>query len=152
MSLIIRPAQIADAAALTELILRSKKSNGYDDAFMAACAEELTVTQKVLSEENYWIAEDDGLAGCAALLSDPAGQTGEVTAFFIDPARQRQGVGRELWEQLADAARTAGITTLRLDADPAAVPFYQALGFEVAGEVPSGSIPGRSLPHMTLTL
>jgi len=152
MPLTIRPARVEDADLLTDLVLRSKQSNGYDDAFMAACVAELAVTPQVLEEEQYWVAEDDGLAGCAALLTDPSGKSGEVTAFFTDPARKRQGIGRKLWERFADAARSAGVKTLRLDADPAAVPFYQAIGFEVVGEVPSGSIPGRSLPHMTRTL
>ncbi len=40
----------------------------------------------------------------------------------------------------------------RVGRDPSAVPFYKALGFEVVGEVPSGSIAGRSLPHMTIAI
>ena len=41
---------------------------------------------------------------------------------------------------------------LHLDADPFAVPFYTAMGFTVEGFVPSGSIEGRELPHMTYEL
>lgn len=148
----IRRARDGDAEALTELSLESKRSNGYDDAFMAACREELTVTRQSLAEGEYWVAECGGLCGCACLLTDPDGRGGEVHAFFIDPAWQRQGVGRLLWGKLAERAREKGLSALRLDADPAAVPFYEAMGFTVVGEAPSGSIPGRKLPHMTASV
>ena len=62
------------------------------------------------------------------------------------------GIGRRLWQKLVESARAQGIKHLRLDADPSAVPFYETLGFRTVREVPSGSIAGRTLPHMTITL
>ncbi len=38
----IRLARPEDAATVTALAFRSKASNGYDAAFMAACRDELT--------------------------------------------------------------------------------------------------------------
>lgn len=148
----LRRARPEDAEILTELSMRSKRSNGYDDAFMAACREELTVTVERLCEGEYWVAESDAVCGCACLVADLANRSGEVHAFFIHPEWQRKGIGRLLWRKLAERAREEGLTDLYLDADPFAVPFYEALGFEVTGEVPSGSIPGRTLPRMTITL
>ena len=52
----IRRARPVDAKALTVLCMRSKQSNGYDDAFMAACSDELTITPKRLLNEEYWVA------------------------------------------------------------------------------------------------
>lgn len=145
----VRLARDDEAEALTDLSLRSKQSNGYDDAFMAACREELTVTGERLAEGEYWVAESGGgLCGCACLLVEPDGRSGEVHAFFIDPAWQRRGVGRLIWQKLLERAKEKGLTELHLDADPAAVPFYESMGFRVVGESPSGSIPGRSLPLM----
>lgn len=151
-SITIRRARADEAEALTELTLRSKQSNGYDDAFMAACREELTVTDERLAEGEYWVAECEGLCGCACLLADPDARSGEVHAFFIDPAWQRRGVGRLIWQKLLERAKENGLTELHLDADPAAVPFYEAMGFRIVGESPSGSIPGRSLPLMKRNL
>jgi len=37
--------------------MRSKRSNGYDEPFMAACREELTVTGEHLVEGEYWVAD-----------------------------------------------------------------------------------------------
>ena len=152
MDIAIRRARPEDAEALTDLSIRSKASNGYDEAFMAACREELTVTEESLGEGENWVAEAGGIRGCACLSADPDGRAGEIHAFFIDPDWQRRGIGRLLWQKLLERAKESGLARLHLDADPAAVPFYEALGFEVIGESPSGSIAGRTLPHMTLCL
>ena len=119
----IRRARLEDAEILTELSMRSKRSNGYDDAFMAACREELTVTAKHLCEGEYWVAESDAVCGCASHVADTANRSGEVHAFFIDPKWQRKGIGRLLWRKLAERAREEGLTELYLDAAPFAVPF-----------------------------
>ncbi|MEM1045983.1 MAG: GNAT family N-acetyltransferase [Pseudomonadota bacterium] len=152
MTIEIRRARADEAGELTELCLRSKQSNGYDDAFMAACRDELTITPDRLEEGEYWVAVSDSLCGCACLLVDQASKTGEVHAFFIDPACQRRGIGRRLWKKLLERAGDCGLSRLDLEADPFAVPFYQALGFRIVGEAPSGSIPGRMIPTMQLDL
>ena len=140
----IRRAQAADAPALTRLVVASKASNGYDAAFMAACAAELAVTEADLARLDFWLAEESGAPlGCVGL-----GAEGRIHSFFVDPDHKRRGIGRALWQVVLSAARGRGLARLTLDADPAAVPFYAALGFAVTGEVPSGSIPGRSLPRM----
>ena len=149
----MRPARGDEAELLTALSMRSKQSNGYDDAFMAACAEELLVTPDSLADWYYWVAETDGrLLGLFALAPDAGGASAEVAAFFVEPDLKGQGVGRALWRRLTAQAAAEGIERLRLDADPAAEPFYLAMGCRLAGRRPSGSIPGRTLPHMTFDL
>lgn len=152
MDIKIRRARPEDVDVLTSLSIRSKRSNGYDEAFMAACREELTVTKQTLHDGEYWVAQSGVVCGCACLTADPDGRSGEIHAFFIDPDWQRQGIGRLLWKTLLERAKERDFERLYLDADPIAVPFYRALGFEVSGESPSGSIAGRSLPHMTMAL
>ena len=148
----IRRARHDEAAELTMLAMRAKRSNGYDDAFMEACREELTVTVSRMNTGEYWVAEADVTCGCACLINGSEVATAEVYAFFIDPDWQLQGVGRLLWQKLIERARTMGASRLKLDADPAAVPFYQAMGFAIVGESPSGSIRGRMLPTMEIRL
>lgn len=152
MKITIRLAKISEAEALTELSLRSKRSNGYDDAFMAACREELTVTDARMKAGEYWVADAGTICGCACLVPEMVDKSGEVHAFFIDPDWQRKGIGQLLWEKILERATQLGLTRLYLDADPNAVAFYRAMGFEVIGEKSSGSIPGRKLPHMSLSL
>lgn len=152
----LRQARRREAALLTDLAMRSKQSNGYDDQFMRQCREELTVTEKSLLDGEFWVAEtasgDNAVCGCVGLSVDEAGNSAEIYSFFVDPDCKRQGIGRLLWQDLVKRAANRGISQLRLDADPAAVTFYEAVGFETVSYKPSGSIAGRSLPHMTITL
>ncbi|MGR3290401.1 MAG: GNAT family N-acetyltransferase [Paracoccaceae bacterium] len=152
MDVTIRPAREDDAEALTVLAMISKQSNGYDDAFMTACAEELRVTPALLAEHDHWVAESNIPCGFVSLHVDPEGNTGEVAALFIHPDWQRCGVGRRLWTALESTAREKGLTALHLDADPRAEAFYSGLGFITVRRVPSGSIPNRTLPHMRIEL
>lgn len=147
MNIRIRRARADEVDILTELSMRAKRSNGYDDAFMEACRAELTVTPARLEEGEYWVAYSDHLRGCVC-LKETDNVSGEVHAFFIDPDCQRQGIGRLLWRKVVERAKAHGVRTLCLDADPAAVPFYRAMGFVEVGEAPSGSIEGRMLPRM----
>ena len=147
--MLIRNADPEDAIAITALTLVSKRSNGYDGAFMAACVNELTVSREDISRDRYWVAEDgDALRGCVCLTINTEAQTGVIESFFIDPQSKRQGIGRLLWQAALDAAHDANLKHLTLDSDPAAVPFYEALEFKVICQIPSGSIPGRTLPQM----
>lgn len=152
MKIGIRRAKVSEASLLTDLAFRSKQSNGYDDAFMEACREEITLTEERLKFFECWVAETDSLCGMVCLSVDGSGRTGEIENFFVDPDYKRMGIGRKLWEVLSAFARDTGIAELRLDADPFAVDFYQAIGFEIVGEAPSGSIEGRVLPHMRIVL
>ena len=151
MTIKIRRARLDEADMLTDISMRSKRSNGYDDAFMECCREELAVTAARMGEGEYWVAEADRVCGliCLKVVEDGEGQ---VHAVFVDPDFQRRGVGRLLWAKLIERAEALGMKGLHLDADPAAVPFYRAMGFEVVGEVPSGSIEGRMLPRMATKL
>jgi ribosomal protein S18 acetylase RimI-like enzyme len=152
MTFHIRRAQPKDAAELTTLIYLSKQSNGYDDAFMAACAGELSVSEVDITTSKMWVAEKDGLLGCLMLRDFSGTQRGKISAFFIHPDSKRQGVGRQLWHRVLSHAKRNGLTLLELDSDPEAVPFYEAMGFRVIGQIPSGSIPGRFLPLMEFDL
>ena len=119
---------------------------------MAACREELTVTPSRMAAGEYWVVESGAVRGFVCLAGDAEGDTAEIDAMFVDPAFQRQGVGRMLWRKVLERARSRGVAVLYLDADPSAVPFYEAMGFAVVGEAPSGSLNGRMLPRMELRL
>lgn len=146
----VRRARPAEAGALTALALRSKASWGYDEAFMSACREELTLTPARMAGWSVWVAEIDGLL--AGMIALSLGGAAEVEEFFVDPAFQGRGVGTALMETLAAAARAAGADRLEVDADPNAEEIYERLGFSTFGRSPSGSIPGRWLPRMARAL
>ncbi len=151
---IIRKAELGDREALTRLCMLSKQSNGYDDAFMAQCADELRVRDSWIVDDGFWLAAtpDGELCGCIRLIADPDDTAGEVGTCFVHPDWQGRGVGKALFAQLLEAAGECGMTSLGLDSDPDAEPFYENIGFRTVGRSPSGSIPGRFLPRMELNL
>lgn len=146
----VRRARPDEAPVLTALAMRAKASWGYDAAFMAACRDELTLTPAKIAAWQVWVAEAGGhIAGMVALNLDHGA---EVEDFFVEPAFQGRGVGRALMTELLAAARAAGASGLEVDADPNAEAIYAKLGFETFSRSPSGSIPGRWLPRMRLSL
>lgn len=152
IALNIRPARPAEAAALSALAFRSKASNGYDAAFMAACRAELTVDARSLARGETWLGEDAAgrILGFFDLRLERG--TAEVYALFVEPDRKGLGVGRALWDKLEARAAALGATRIGADSDPAAVPFYRRMGLDPAGAAPSGSIPGRKLPRLIKVL
>jgi N-acetylglutamate synthase-like GNAT family acetyltransferase len=149
-----RKARLDEIDALTRLCMRSKQSNGYDDAFMAACEDELCVRDSWIVENDFWVLEaaDGGLAGCIRLVANLEANTGELATCFVDPGFQGKGAGRQLFKQFFARVRELQLNRIWLDADPNAEPFYARMGFVTTGRAPSGSIPGRTLPRMEMDL
>jgi GNAT superfamily N-acetyltransferase len=139
----LRDARPDECDALSALAYSSKAHWGYDDAFMEACRDELTVS---LDRAHVRVAHDGALLGFHGLDGD------ELTWLFVAPGAMGRGVGRALVRDACALARAAGIGRLRIEADPNAVGFYERMGASRVGEVASGSIPGRVLPVYALGL
>lgn len=147
----IRAGEAAEAAALTELALRSKGHWEYDAEFLAACREELTVRPADVVARRTAVAEEDGrILGFTTLDGEPP--KGALGMMFVEPDTIGRGVGRRLFAHTMDEARRLGFTRLTIDADPNAEPFYRAMGAIRIGATPSGSIPGRELPLLEVAL
>ncbi|WP_405662396.1 GNAT family N-acetyltransferase [Streptomyces sp. NBC_01166] len=147
----LRPGRPGEAAALTGLALRSKAHWGYDEAFMAACRDELTVRPGDTAGGRVVVAEEDGrVLGFTTLAGEPP--EGALTMMFVEPDTIGRGVGRLLFGHTMAHARRLGFVRLTIDADPNAEPFYTAMGAVRIGATPSGSIPGRELPLLELAL
>ncbi|KND28808.1 GCN5 family acetyltransferase [Streptomyces europaeiscabiei] len=147
----IRAGEAAEAAALTELALRSKDHWEYDAEFLAACREELTVRPADVAARRTAVAEEDGrILGFTTLDGEPP--RGALGMMFVEPDAIGRGVGRRLFAHTMDEARRLGFTRLTIDADPNAEPFYRAMGAVRIGATPSGSIPGRELPLLEVAL
>jgi predicted N-acetyltransferase YhbS len=66
-------------------------------------------------------------------FADPAAKAGYLLDMAIDPAHQRQGVGRQAMAAMEDVALAAGVKAIRLDAGLAgAGGFYQRCGYRLA--------------------
>ena len=147
----LRAAHPDEADDLTELCLRSKAHWGYDDAFMAACRRELTVSQEVIAGSLLQVATVGGTPAAVAELGEEDG-VWFLDKLFVDPPFMGLGLGRRLLAWVTNTAAAHGASSLEIAADPDAVPFYEHFGARQIGEEPSGSIPGRMLPLLELSL
>jgi GNAT superfamily N-acetyltransferase len=147
----LRHPEPEEAVALTDLCLRSKAVWGYDRQFLEACRSEITLTPANLRSPSVHVAELDGrVIGVVEVRS--TGRVAELAKLFVEPAKLRTGVGRTLFEWAKTAAIALGANVLTIDADPGAADFYRRMGAIDDGIVPSGSIPGRSLPRLVVWL
>lgn len=125
--------------------MRSKAHWGYDDAFMDACREELSLSLTQLMSDNLRVLECDGeIVGTVEVVVD--GDTAELYKLFVDPKSIGSGAGRILYDWATKRARRLNARFMLIDADPDACGFYQHMGAKIIGKVPSGSIAGRFLP------
>ncbi|WP_235787078.1 GNAT family N-acetyltransferase [Streptomyces mutabilis] len=151
MDVLIRPARATEAGVLSDLALRSKAHWGYDAEFLDACRDELTVHADEVARRRTVVADGDGrVLGFTTLEGEPP--VGVVGMMFVEPRAIGLGVGRRLFEHTVAVGRELGFTRLTVDADPHAEPFYRAMGAVRVGHVPSGSIAGRALPQLALTI
>ena len=147
----LRALRSQELRAASALCLRSKAYWGYDDAFMAACKSELTLTEADLAEGHLIAAFDPyGLAGIAQISVAPS-ET-HLEKLFVETDRIGSGLGRILFDWAATAARKASAQEMIIEADPDAAPFYEHMGCLRAGDAPSGSVAGRVLPRFVYPL
>ncbi|NNE24746.1 MAG: GNAT family N-acetyltransferase [Rhizobiales bacterium] len=147
----IRTAHRAELDLLNELILRSKAVWGYDEAFLAACKDELRLRRRDLKETSVAIAESDSRP-LGVVQVKTFEQEAELLKLFIAPEAMGTGTGRALFKWACGVALEDGAESLVIDSDPDAAPFYRHMGACDIGLAPSGSIPGRMLPMLAYAL
>ena len=147
----LRNALKDELSSLSGLCLRSKAHWGYDEAFMAACRIELTLHPDDLRTTSLQVAERDAtVVGLAQVKV--SGAEADLLKLFVEPALLGTGIGRRLFDWATARARDFGATSMIIEADPGAAPFYERMGAHHAGFAPSESIPGRMLPRMLMQL
>nr|WP_306267995.1 GNAT family N-acetyltransferase [Pararhizobium sp. IMCC3301] len=145
--MIVRAPLLAECEALFDLCLRSKAHWGYDDAFLAACREELTVTGAMMQSSAMAVAECDGVVyGLVQLDLTPSEAV--LEKIFVVPEAIGTGIGKALFRWAVMAAKDTGAGSFTIDSDPNAVAFYRHMGAVLIGSSPSGSIAGRLLPKL----
>jgi GNAT superfamily N-acetyltransferase len=90
-----------------------------------------------------WVWEEDG-----RILGFSAADTrdGTIWALFVDPAHDRRGIGRALFEAACDTLRRDGHRTAMLTTDRGtrAERFYRSAGWTVVGTSQKGELILRS--------
>src|SRR4051794_2445587 len=125
----IRDARVDDCDVLSALAYASKASWGYDDAFMDACRNELSVTPSKLRGVRVRVADSDGaLLGFHGVGVGVGVGVGELVWMFVAPDAMGRGVGAALCSDALAIAREEGLDELRIEADPNASGFYERMG------------------------
>lgn len=151
------PAQVPALADLLIDAVAAGASVGYLPPLSPAAAEKYwwTVMDAVRAgERRLWAAwRGAALAGTVQLdlVQKPNGRhRAEVMKLLVHTAFRRQGLGRQLMFAVEAEARALGRTTLVLDtlAGEPSERLYQALGWQIAGQIPefARSGDGRLYP------
>ena len=147
----IRTAKAEENEALSGLAMRSKAHWNYDTDFLEACRQDLTYTQRDISHHTVYVVEEMGqVVGFYRLEIRENGL--ELSDLFIEPSKICQGYGKRLWDHAIDQARQLGFQKVSIHSDPYAESFYLSRGSVRIGEVPSGAIPGRTIPLLEFVL
>ena len=150
IAVIVRPAAIEEAEALSALANRSKASWGYAPAQIAAAP--IRIEPAMIAEGWVWVAQDRRrkVLGVASLARTETARVIDLDALFVEPTAQRAGVGEALVGHVSRMARALGAEALRIESDPNAVGFYERLGARRVGEARGAW--GRMLPVYELPL
>jgi GNAT superfamily N-acetyltransferase len=132
--LLIRSARDDEKAALDALQLRSSLEWGDYREQLLANPQVATVPVEQLPLAD--VAELDGrVVGFAVTLPPEApGGDAELDGMFVEPDVWRRGVGRRLVDAAAARALAMRAAGLHVIANPRAVDFYGACGFQPAGD------------------
>ena len=150
----IRTALPDEANALSILAIKAKAFWGYSDEFMRACTEELSHTPEQINKADRCynlLLRNNKIIGFYQLEAIHC-KTIVLDALFISPEYIGQGAGKQLFDHAVKVSKNKKAQFLTTQSDPNAEDFYLKMGMTVTGRQASGSIVGRSLPTLSLTL
>lgn len=148
MTVLIRQATAADAAAITRIHITSREvtmpylpPRRHTDDEVRWWVENI-----VLKECRVWLAEREGqVLGYAALEGDAL-----LDQLYLLPGSRRQGIGSGLLEEVRRHSGPEGLSLHVFQANTGARAFYERHGFTVT-ETNDGSANLENLPQLTYT-
>jgi L-amino acid N-acyltransferase YncA len=147
----LRPAMPADLAAINAVVERAVMTWNLPERVKRLTLPSYRYQPHDLDHLHVVVAEaaDRALLGVAAWEPAsprdlPAGQTGLLLhGLYVDPNRQRGGVGSQLLDAAMSAAREQGFDGLLVKAQPDAADFFLARGMQRLPVIN----PDRDYPH-----
>lgn len=130
----VRPATVADAPAISALIIGVSRffipepGGGEAEAFLKSVTPE-AIAGYIRDPRYLYITafEDRTLTGVAALREGK-----HLFHLFVAPAFHRQGLAKELWEEIRKSAAPDALE-ITVNSTLCAVPVYKRFGFAVSG-------------------
>ena len=147
----IRRASPTEATALSTLALSAKQYWGYSPEDIERWRPLLGISADDIATKPTFVAElENAVVGFYSL--DPAARTCELDHLWVSPHLARHGIGRALLAHAVNTARFAGASSIIIDADPNAEPFYVACGAVRRGIVAAPVVgdPARVRPQLSL--
>ncbi len=140
------------AGELTRIALAAKAHWGYPERWLEIWAPQLTFSPQYFEENEGWVAVVNETPIGFYTLQEKDG-TASIENLWVLPEYMGKGVGKALFLHAMELSRGHRNTTLRLEADPNAVGFYERMGMHRIGEY-RYEMDGqpRSLPIMELKL
>jgi GNAT superfamily N-acetyltransferase len=138
----LRAAAPADADRLRVVAASSKGHWGYEPERVQTWAATLDLPRGI------WVAEVDGEIVAWAAVLPPADGVCELDDLWVEPGSIGSGIGTALFDHAVARARSLGGRTLRWEADPNAVGFYERMGAATVGTATGAW--GRELPVMEI--
>ena len=127
MNVAIRDGREEDYERLRAIAVDAKAHWGYDRAQVEEWARHGDFEPESLRARLVYVAESDGEpVAWAALI--PRGEVGWLEDLWVEPAWIGRGLGRLLFEHVAERARELGARRLEWEAEPNAHGFYEHLG------------------------
>lgn len=112
---------------------RASLGNQGDRDALLRHPDAIDLPDEQIAAGGVFVLEHDGaIVGFSAILPREDGDT-ELDALFVEPDKQRQGIGRKLIEHCAAVARSAGSRSLHVIGNAHAKEFYLSCGFEILG-------------------
>lgn len=140
--MIIRRAIPAERRTLEALQWRASLGNEGDRDALLLHPDAIDLPLEQITAGGVFVVEQDGnIVGFSAILPRDDGDT-ELDALFVEPAAQRQGIGRKLIEHCAEMARAAGSSALHVVGNFHAKQFYLSCGFIIVGTFETRFGPG----------
>jgi phosphinothricin acetyltransferase len=137
----IRPAVAADAAAVAPIWNRMIRDSL---ATFTSVEKDVAEIAALIDERSgaFWVAEEDRVLGFATFGPFRGGPGYAATVehtVVLAAGGQGRGLGRQLMFAVTEAAHAQGVHVMVAaisSANPAAVAFHSAIGFEQTGHMP----------------
>ena len=140
------------ADELTRIALAAKAHWGYPKRWLEIWTPQLTFSPEYFEENESWVAVmEERPIGFYTLREE--NRNACIENLWVLPEFIGKGVGKALFLHAMERSRQRRYATLRLEADPNAVGFYEKMGMHKAGEH-RYELEGqpRSLPIMEMKL
>lgn len=165
----IRAAHSGDIPHLQRLIANSARglSTPYYTPSQTESAIKYVfgVDTQLIADGKYFVVEDGGkIVACGGWskrntlyggdqfkatidpLLNPFIDAARIRAFFVDPEKARQGLGKMLIEACEEAALNNGFKKIEMGATLPGVPFYKIMGYTELEEIKIQFPDGETLP------